>query len=116
MQDFLLLIRTKGDVWTDLSPTQLQDHISKGTAYIGNLIKEGKLKSAAPLDSGSKITTDGKAVIKDGPFNETKEVIAGYFHILAENMDEAIEIAKANPIFSDIPTKIEVHLMRPIGG
>ena len=116
MQDFLLLIRTEGDVWTDLTPQQLQEHISKGTAYIGNLIKVGKLKSAAPLDTGSKATTDGNGIIKDGPFNETKEVIAGYFHIVAENMDEALEIAKANPIFSDIPTKIEVHLMRPIGG
>ena len=116
MQDFLLLIRTQGDVWSDLSPAQLQEHIAKGTSYIGNLIKEGKLKSAAPLDTSSKTTTDGKAIIKDGPFNETKEVIAGYFHIVAENMEEAVEIAKANPIFSDIPTKIEVHLMRPIGG
>jgi hypothetical protein len=116
MQDYLLLIRTEGDVWTDLSPQQLNEHIAKGTSYIGNLIKEGKLKSAAPLDVASKTTTDGNGTIKDGPFNETKEVIAGYFHIVAENMDEALEIAKANPIFSDIPTKIEVRQMRPIGG
>jgi hypothetical protein len=116
MQDFLLLIRTDGDVWTDLTPQQLQEHISKGTAYIGNLIKEGKLKSAAPLDTSSRKMIDGSGIVKDGPFNETKEVIAGYFHIVAENMDEAVKIAKANPIFSDIPTKIEVHLMRQIGG
>ena len=116
MQEFLFLIRTEGDVWTDLTPKQLQEHIAKGTAYIGNLIKEGKLKSAAPLQTGTKLVTDGNKIIKDGPFNESKEVIAGYFHVVAENMDEAMEIAKANPIFKDIPTKIEVHLMRPIGG
>jgi hypothetical protein len=115
MQDFLLLLRTKGDVWTDLTPGQLQEHIAKGTAYIGDLIKNGKLKSAAPLDTGSKTVIDGNGIIKDGPFNETKEVIAGYFHIVAENMEEAVAIAKANPIFGDIPTQIEVHLMRPIG-
>jgi len=116
MQDFLLLIRTEGDVWTSLSPNQLQEHIKKGTDYIGNLMREGKLRSAAPLDKGSRIVTDAGGVIKDGPFNETKEVIAGYFHITAKDMAEAVEIAKANPIFRDIPTKIEVHLMKAIGG
>ena len=116
MQDFLLLIRTQGNVWTDLSQQQLQEHISKGTNYIGKLVKEGKLKSAAPLETGGKIVTDGKTVIKDGPFIETKEVIAGYFHIIANNVEEALEIAKANPIFQDIPTKIEVHPMMAIGG
>lgn len=116
MKDFLLLIRTEGDVWTSLSPQQLQQHIEKGTSYIGNLMKEGKLKSAAPLDKGSRIVTDTNGIIKDGPFNETKEVIAGYFHIVAKDIQEAIDIAKANPIFKDIPTKIEVHLMKAVGG
>lgn len=116
MKDFLLLIRTEGDVWTSLSPKQLQEHIDHGTAYIGNLMKEGKLKSAAPLDKGSRIVTSSNGVIKDGPFNESKEVIAGYFHIVANDVHEAVEIAKANPIFKDIPTKIEVHMMKAIGG
>jgi hypothetical protein len=116
MKEFLLLIRTEGDVWTSLSPNQLQEHIEKGTSYIGNLIKDGKLKSAAPLDKGSRIITDTNGVLKDGPFNEAKEVIAGYFHIVAKDVQEAIEIAKANPIFTDIPTKIEVHTLKAIGG
>jgi len=116
MKDFLLLIRTEGDVWTSLSPKELQNHIEKGTAYIGKLMKEGKLKSAAPLDKGSRIISSVDGTIKDGPFNESKEIIAGYFHIVATDIQEAVEIAKANPIFKDIPTKIEVHLMKPIGG
>ena len=116
MKDFLLLIRTEGNVWSDLSPENLQEHIQKGTAYITNLMKEGKLKSAQPLDKGSRIVSESNGVIKDGPFNESKEVIAGYFHIVAKDIDEAVEIAKANPIFKDIPTKIEVHPMMPVGG
>ena len=116
MKEFLLLIRTEGDVWTSLSPKQLQEHIEKGTSYIGNLIKEGKLKSAAPLDKGSRIVTDNNGIITDGPFNEAKEVIAGYFHIVARDVQEAVEIAKTNPIFTDIPTKIEVHLLKAVGG
>ena len=116
MKDFLLLIRTEGDVWTSLSPKQLQDHIEHGTAYFGKLMKGGKLKSAAPVDKGSRIVTDQNGIMKDGPFNETKEVIAGYFHIVANDIQEAVEIAKANPIFRDIPTRIEVHMMKAIDG
>ena len=115
MKEFLFILRTEGDVWTSLSPQQLQQHIEKGTAYIGNLIKEGKLKSAQPLDKGGKIILEN-GTVKDGPFNETKEVLAGYFIIVANNIDEAVAIAKANPIFGDIPTKIEVHPMKTVEG
>ncbi|HEY4150840.1 MAG TPA: YciI family protein [Chitinophagaceae bacterium] len=116
MKDFLLILRTEGNVWTDLSPEQLQQHMQNGGAYIGKLMKEGKLKSANPVDKGSRVITESNGTLKDGPFNESKEVIAGYFLIQAADIDEAVGIAKANPIFKDIPTKIEVHPMMPIGG
>jgi hypothetical protein len=116
MKDFLLILKTEGSVWTDLSAEQLQKHMEQGNAYIGNLVKTGKLKNANPVDKGSRIVTESNGIIKDGPFNETKEVVAGYFLIAAEDMKEAVEIAKANPIFKDIPTKIEVHPMMEIGG
>ncbi len=115
MKDFLLILKTEGSVWTDLSPEQLQKHMEHGNAYIGNLVKTGKLKNANPVDKGSRIVTEDHGIMKDGPFNETKEVVAGYFLIAAEDMNEAVEIAKANPIFKDIPTKIEVHPMMKIG-
>jgi hypothetical protein len=116
MKDFLLLLKTEGNVWTDLSPDQLQKHMEHGNAYIGNLMKTGKLKSAHPVDKGGRIVTENNGVMKDGPFNESKEVVAGYFLIAAEDINEAVEIAKANPIFKDIPTKIEVYPMIEPGG
>ena len=42
MKDFLLIIKTKGSVWTDLTPEQLQKHLEHGNTYIGKLIKDGK--------------------------------------------------------------------------
>lgn len=114
MQEFLLILKTEGSVWTDLSPEQLQKHMEHGTDYIGKLMKEGTIKSAQPLDIGSRIVTGTNGVLKDGPFNESKEVVAGYFHIVAKDMDSAVAIAKANPIFNDIPTKIEVHALKQI--
>src|SRR3954464_4118762 len=116
MKDFLLILRTDGNVWTDLSAEQLQKHMEHGTNYIGNLMKEGKLKNANPVDKGSRIVTETNGVLKDGPFNESKEVVAGYFLIAATDIHEAVEIAKANPIFKDIPTKIEVYPMIETGG
>jgi len=116
MKYYLLILKTEGSVWTDLSPEQLQKHIEHGGAYIGNLIKDGILKSANPVDRGSRIITGSGGMLKDGPFNESKEVVAGYFHIVAKDMDEAVAIAKANPIFNDIPTKIEVHPMMAVQG
>jgi hypothetical protein len=114
MKDFLLILKTEGSVWTDLSPEQLQKHMEQGNAYIGNLMKTGKLKNANPVGKGSRIVTESNGIVKDGPFNETKEVVAGYFLIVAEDIKEAVEIAKANPIFKDIPTKIEVYPMMEI--
>ncbi len=116
MKDYLLILRTEGNVWSDLSPGQLQKHMEHGTAYIGKLMKEGKLKNASPVDKGSRIVSESNGILKDGPFNESKEVVAGYFLIAAKDINEAVEIAKANPIFKDIPTKIEVYPMMPVGG
>ncbi|MGZ3751614.1 MAG: YciI family protein [Bacteroidia bacterium] len=114
MKDFLMIVKTEGSVWTDLSPEQLQNHLKAGGAYIGELIANGKLKNANPIEKGSVLVSSTNGVIKDGPFNESKEVVAGYFHIAAKDMDEAIAIAKANPIFHDIPSTIEVHPMMEI--
>ena len=114
MKEFLLIVRTEGDIWSLLSSDKLRRHIEHGTAYIDKLVTQGKIKSAQPLDNGSRIVTKAGGQIKDAPFNETKEVIAGYFLVVAESMEEAVAIAKGNPIFDDIPSKIEVHPVKQI--
>lgn len=117
MKDYLLIIKTNGCVWTDLSPEELQKHMEHGGAYIAGLMKDGVLKGANPIEkTGSRIVTKENGSLKDGPFNESKEIVAGFFHITAKDINEAVAIAKMNPIFNDISTKIEVHPMMPIGG
>lgn len=116
MKEFLLIIKTEGSVWTDLSPEELQAHMEHGGAYIGNLMKNGVIKAANPIErKGSRVITDTNGTLKDGPFNESKELVAGFFHINAKDTDEAVNIAKQNPIFNDIKTTIEVHPLMPIG-
>ena len=79
MKQFLLLIRTEGDHLETLSPEEQQARVQRVGGYIGKLMQQGKLHSAQPLEMEGRIIGSPKSKLKDGPFNETKEVIAGYF-------------------------------------
>ncbi len=63
--------------------------------------RKGILLGAEPLSPTSTATTvrmqDGKALITDGPFAETKEQLAGYYILDCENLDEALEWAARIP-------------------
>jgi hypothetical protein len=112
MKEFMLLIRNEEDHMATFSPEQHQEFLKKCMVYIENLKKEGKLIGAQPLVRQGKMISGSKGAWKDGPFNETKEVIVGYYHIRAKDIDEAIAIAKGNPEFEYGTTaRIEV---RPI--
>ena len=112
MNEYMLLIRNQSSHLSALTPEEHQAFLNKVTDYIGNLMSQGKLKSAQPLIKQGKIVSGTKNAWKDGPFNETKEIIVGYYHILAKNMDEATEIAKSNPEFEYTTTaRVEI---RPI--
>lgn len=116
MQEFMIFIKTKGDHLEGLSPEQQQAHVQKIGEYIGELMESGKLKGAQPLEMDGAVIHGNKGVFKDGPFNESKEVIVGYFHIVAENLEEAIAIAKANPIFEDAEGTLEVRPVKQMEG
>jgi hypothetical protein len=117
MKEFMLLIRTQGDHLVELSAEQQQQHVEKVMGYIGGLMKNGKLKSAQPLTMEGTIISGTKGSLKDGPFNETKEVIAGYFLIEANDLNEAIQIAKENPVFEDgTSARIEVRPIKVMEG
>ena len=116
MKEFLLLIRTEGDHLAAMSAEEQQNHVQKIGNYIKKLMQEGKLKGAQPLEMQGRIIHGKKGVFKDGPFNESKEVIVGYFHILAKDLDEAIAIAKANPLFEDAEGWIEVRPVKSMEG
>ena len=117
MKEFMLFIRTEGDPWQLMSPEKMQAHVQKGINYIGWLMEKGVLKSAQPLDMQGKMVSGASGAFKDGTFNETKEVIDGYFHIVAKDIDEALAIAKKNPIFEDdLGAKIEVRPIRTVEG
>jgi len=116
MKEFMLLIRTVGDHLTEMSPEQQKLHVQKIGNYIEKLMLEKKLKSAQPLEMEAKTIHGRNRNVKDGPFIESKEVIVGYFHIIAEDMQEAITIANENPILDDVESSIEIRQIKTMDG
>ena len=94
----MLLFR--GEHWDKgLSTDELQQAMNKVMAWFENLDKTGKVKGAQPLGAGGRTITgtDGQFVV-DGPFTETKEAVGGYLILKADNFNEALEIARTNPV------------------
>jgi len=52
------------------------------------------------VDGAKVIFKDGKATVKDGPFTEAKELVAGFWIIQVRNKEEAVEWAKRIPFMS----------------
>ena len=114
-KEFMLLIHNQMDHLSHLSPEEGQRFLKDCMDYINDLMKQGKLKAAQPLIKEGKIISGSKGSWKDGPFNETKEVIVGYYHVVANDIDEAIAIAKGNPEFAYTSTaRIEVRPIRTV--
>lgn len=112
MKEFMLLIRNEGDGKANMSPEEEQKFLHNCMIYIEDLRKKGRLKNAQPLIREGRMISGAPGAFKDGPYNESKEIIVGYYHILAKDMDEAIAIAQGNPEFAFVKSaKIEV---RPI--
>lgn len=70
--------------------------------FNADMAKAGVLLAAEGLRGTSKGTrirvSGGKRMVTDGPFTETKEVIAGFWIIQAKSKEEAIEWAKRCPL------------------
>ncbi|QIM49785.1 YciI family protein [Pusillimonas sp. DMV24BSW_D] len=70
-------------------------------ACVADLTESGHFLDGAPLLSTETATTlrmrDGKPLITDGPFAETKEQLAGFYMLEARDMNEAIRLAEKIP-------------------
>jgi len=84
-----------------LSAAEREHCYNESAQYAQELSSSGQYVDAAPLHPTSTATSvrvrDGKQIITDGPFAETREQLGGYFLIDAGNLDEAIGVAKKIP-------------------
>ena len=84
-----------------LSEQERQECYTESIALTHDLSRSGQYLAAAPLYPTLTATSvrvrEGKRLVTDGPFAETREQLGGYFLIQAENLDEAIAVAERIP-------------------
>jgi hypothetical protein len=92
--EYLVICRGQWD--KNASRDQIGKAIDQFYVWLDRLVADGKMKR------GQRLTYEGRTVgcrnvITDGPFGESKEVIGGYWFVVANNLDEAAQIAAGNP-------------------
>ena len=89
------LVISRGQWDSDASKEDIQRAIDDFYVWYERSLELGRMKP------GSRLTTEGRVLTKssitDGPFAESKELIGGYWFILANSLEEAAAIAVENP-------------------
>jgi len=84
-----------------LTESERQHCYKESTALAHDLNAKGQFLATAPLQPVATATSvrvrDGKRLVTDGPFAETREQLGGYYLVNARNLDEAIGIAGRIP-------------------
>ena len=98
MKEFLLVFRRDlSQEASQLSPEKMQTLMKAWQDWTGSLAAQNKLGSP-----GKRLGTEGKVVtanklVTDGPYVEVKEAVFGYCFVKANDIDDAVELAKDCP-------------------
>ena len=121
MTKFLLIVDYNGGVidtpMTEWAPEEVKAHMAYYDALNADLLASGELVQGLALswpEEAKSVTADGKAapVITDGPFPESKEMLAGFQMVDVESLERALEIAA---LVSQVPGPGGVPTQQPIG-
>jgi hypothetical protein len=98
---YILLVHHSEEVLAKLNETERQKMLAESVQLANQLHDKGQYFDAAPLHPTATATSvkvrDGKRLVTDGPFAETREQVGGYFLINARDLEEAIAIAGRIP-------------------
>ena len=98
---YMLLICQSEEEWEKLSEQEKAATSPEYGQFVRSVRQTGQLRGGNELKPASSATTvrvrNGKRLVTDGPFAETKEQLVGYFVIEAKDLDEAISIAARIP-------------------
>ena len=108
---FMILMKATQDSEAGVMPSE--EILAAMTKYNEELVKASVLLAGEglhPSSKGTRVTfSGGKTTVVDGPFTETKELVAGYWLIQARSRDEAIEWVKRCPSSPDEEYEIEIR-------
>jgi len=115
---YLLLVHHNEGTFNKIPDAKRKEMLEESIRLCHQLDGKGQYIHASPLQpeaTGIVVRMrNGKATVTDGPFAETKEQLAGYFLIEAQNRDDAVRIATLVPC-ARIGT-VEVRPLREITG
>ena len=98
---FVLLVYNDPELLDALPAGEADDMMRGCITHADELRRDGALLDsrmlAAPITARSVRVRQGRQVLRDGPFAETKELLAGFNLIEAANLDEAVRIATEFP-------------------
>ena len=108
---FMVIVKATEDSEAGRMPTE--ELLTAMMKYNEELVKAGIMLAGdglQPTSKGARVQFDGpKRTVVDGPFAETKELVAGYWIWQVRSLEEAIEWVKRcpNPMFG--PSEIEIR-------
>jgi hypothetical protein len=98
---YMLLCYDDEQAWQEAGAAALEAAMQEAVGLTHELHAQGQYLLAAPLELSSTATSvrvrNGKRMVTDGPFAETREVLGGFYLIDVPNLDRAIEIAARHP-------------------
>jgi hypothetical protein len=116
---YMLLTYLDEKTWMGLSEAERQEIMGASMPHVEQLLASKKFLGGAPLHPTSTAATvrlrDGKRLVTDGPFAETREQLGGYTLIEAKDMEEAIRIA-AGFFGTKFPAAIEIRAVAELKG
>jgi hypothetical protein len=82
------------------TPERAQQSMQLWLAWMRELESGGHLKDRGqPLDRTGKVVKGRQKVVTDGPYTETKDLVAGFIIVEARDLSEAVELSKGCPMF-----------------
>lgn len=98
MSQYLILLYENESFYADASPEVLDEVMQAHNRFAGQVTELGaKILGGNALQPTSTATTIRDDVVTDGPFIESKEALGGYYLIEANDLDQALAVAKLCP-------------------
>jgi hypothetical protein len=114
---FMLIVKADKDSEAGVLPSR--ELLTEMGKYNEELVKAGVMLAGEGLQASSKgarvIFAGGKPKVVDGPFAETKELVAGFWLIQAKSRDEAIEWVKRAPFRDGVVEVRQVFEVEDLG-
>jgi hypothetical protein len=103
MKYVLMFVGTQADQerWDKLTPEQYEAAMAAAGKWFDDYGRTGKITGGEQLEGPKTVTTvrsqNGRRVVTDGPFIESKEIVGGFAIVDVEDLAEAQEMARAWP-------------------